>query len=161
MYKHCYIPEVAADDAVGSRLRAALDAMEAGMGSALADLGLDSFRPRFSGMVRVLAYSGPASINDLAGATGVTHSAASQTVSELRQRKLVELQRGTDGRQRIVTLAPAARELLPAIELEWAASSAAIKNLDAELSVPLATFVAELTAALERRSFRNRIADAS
>jgi hypothetical protein len=60
-----------------------------------------------------------------------------------------------------VALAPAARALLPAIEMEWAASAAAIKSLDAELSVPLATFVAELTAALDRRSFRIRIADAS
>jgi DNA-binding MarR family transcriptional regulator len=151
---------MAAEEAVGSRLRAALDAMDAGMAEALTDLGLESFRPRFSGIVRVLAYSGPGSISDLAAATGVTHSAASQTVTELRQRGLVELQRGTDGRQRIVALAPAARALLPAIETEWAATAAAIKSLDTELSVPLATFVAELTAALERRSFRTRIADA-
>ena len=131
------------------------------MASALSDLGLSAFRPRFSGVVRVLAYQGSASIGELAAATGVTHSAASQTVTELRQRGLVELTRGSDGRRRIVALAPQARALLPEIESEWTATAGALAGLDAELSVPLATSVAELTAALERRPFRQRIADAA
>jgi DNA-binding MarR family transcriptional regulator len=148
-----------AEAGVGARLRGALDAMEAGIAAALIDLGLDDYRPRFSGVVRVLARSGPCSIGDLAEATGVTHSAASQTVTELRIRGLVSLARGTDERRRIVSLAPGARELLPAIEAEWAATATAMAELDTELSVPLRTLAAELSAALARRSFRQRIAD--
>jgi DNA-binding MarR family transcriptional regulator len=89
----------------------------------------------------------------------VTHSAGSQTVTELRLRGLVSLARGTDERRRIVSLTPAARDLLPAIEAEWAATATAMAGLDAELSVPLRTLAAELSAALARRSFRQRIAD--
>jgi DNA-binding MarR family transcriptional regulator len=144
---------------VGSRLRASLDAMDGGIAAALFDLGLDDYRPRFSGVVRVLAGRGPCSIGDLAEATGVSHSAASQTVTELRVRGLVSLARGADERRRIVSLAPAARDLLPAIEAEWAATAIAMAELDAELSVPLQTVAAELSSALARRSFRQRIAD--
>lgn len=144
---------------IGSRLRGSLDAMDAGIAAALSDLGLDDYRPRFSGVVRVLARSGSCSISDLAEATGVTHSAASQTVTELRVRGLVSLARGADERRRIVSLAPAAYDLLPAIEAEWAATAIAMAELDTELSVPLQTVAAELSAALARRSFRHRIAD--
>lgn len=150
-----------ARSAVGAQLRAALDAVAAGIAAALADLGLDNYRPRFSSIVRVLARSGPCSIGDLAEATGVTHSAASQTVNELSVRGLVTLERGLDGRRRIVSLATEARELLPVIEAEWAATDMAMTGLDAELSVPLQTSAAELTSALERRPFRQRIADAA
>jgi DNA-binding MarR family transcriptional regulator len=161
IYKRCYICSVSTPEGSGPSLRAALDAMESGMADALVDLGLRDYRPRFSGVVRVLAEAGPSSIGALAEATGVTHSAASQTVNELRLRGLVTLERGTDGRRRMVSLAPEARELLPVIEAEWDASAAAIASLDNELPVPLQTFATELAAALERRSFRQRIADAA
>lgn len=146
---------------VGAQLRAAVDAIEAGIAAALVDLGLDDYRPRFSSIVRVLARSGPCGIGELADATGVTHSAASQTVNELSVRGLVAVKRGSDGRRRIVSLAGETHDLLPVIEAEWAATAAAIAGLDAELSVPLKTLAAELTSALERRTFRLRIADAA
>jgi DNA-binding MarR family transcriptional regulator len=138
-----------------------LDGIDAGIITAIADLGLVDYRPRFSGIVRVLAYGGPCSINDLAEATGVTHSAASQTVGEMRARDLVTIERGADERRRIVSLSDEARLLLPAIEAEWAATTAALEELDAELSVPLASTASELNGALARRSFRQRIADAA
>jgi DNA-binding MarR family transcriptional regulator len=133
--------------------------MEAGIAATLADLGLVGYRPRFSGIVRALARSGPQSIGELAAATGVTHSAASQTVNELRVHGLVRLERGEDERRRIVSLTDKTRPVLSAIEAEWAATEGAMASLDAELSVPLGALVAELEEALERRSFRQRIAD--
>lgn len=146
---------------MGAQLRAALDAMDTGMAAALGDLGVVDYRPRFSGIVRVLAHAGPCGITDLAVATGVTQSAASQTVNELRRRGLVSLERGADERRRIVSLTQSARDLLPAVEAEWAATGAAMASLDAELSTSLRTIAAELTAALERRPFRQRIRDAA
>jgi DNA-binding MarR family transcriptional regulator len=143
------------------QLRAALDAMDSGIAAALLDLGLADYRPRFSGIVRVLARDGACNISALAAATGVSHSAASQTVNELRLRRLVTLERGDDERSRVVSLAPNGRELLPAIEAEWAATAAALTMLDFELSAPLRTIAAELVAALERQPFRHRIAAAA
>jgi DNA-binding MarR family transcriptional regulator len=142
-------------------LRGAIDAIDAGIVAAVADLQLPGYRPRFSGIVRTIARDGPSTINELAAATQVSQSAASQTVSEMRAQELVTLERGADERQRIVSLTDSARRLLPAIEAEWAATTAALSALDNELSIPLSTTIAELSAALDRRSFRQRIADAA
>jgi DNA-binding MarR family transcriptional regulator len=145
----------------GGSLRAGIEAIDGGIVSAVSDLGLTGYRPRFSGIVRAIARNGPCTINDLAAATQVTQSAASQTVSQMKSQGLVTLTRGEDERQRIASLSDAARRLLPAIEAEWTATSDALSALDAELTVPLSTTGRELMAALERRSFRQRIADAA
>ena len=96
-------------------------------------------------------------IRDLARATGVTHSAASQTVAELARQGLVDLRPGTDGRQRIVHLTDQARAILPTIEAEWDATASAADELDAELPFPLRELVPAVAAALDRRAFRDRI----
>src|SRR6266516_583330 len=104
------------------------------------------------------AAGGPQSIGDLAKATSVTHSAASQTVAQLAREGYVELEPGRDTRQRIVHLTPAARSVLPKLEAEWAATTAAASELEDELPFSLSELLAATTAALERRSFRERIA---
>jgi len=148
--------------ALGTRLRAVLDAMDADVARTLTDLGVADFRTRFSAVVRAIATFGPSSIRDVAAALGVTHSAASQTVAEMAHRDLVQLARGaTDARQRLVHLTDKGERLLPAIDAEWSATAAAMSALDAELSAPLSRIIAELNAALERRPFRQRIADAA
>jgi DNA-binding MarR family transcriptional regulator len=68
---------------------------------------------------------------------------------------------GADARERIVELTDAARAALPAIRAEWEVTAAALATLDAELPYPLTTFVADLRAALERSSFRSRMAAAA
>ena len=149
------------EGALGTRLRHALELMDGDVTQACADLGLAGYRPRYSPVVRVLVADGPCSIRELAEATGVTHSAASQTVAQMRRDGLVALAEGSDARQRIVRLTPRARRLLPAIEAEWAATTAATAQLDAELPYPLSTLVEALHEALRRRPFRQRIADAA
>ena len=74
------MPDFVPARALGTELRALFEQMDADVGRALGDLGLTGYRPRFSPVVRVLA-EGPASVRELAAATGVTHSAASQTVA--------------------------------------------------------------------------------
>lgn len=149
------------DGALGTRLRAVLDAMDADVARTLVDLGLTDYRTRYSPVLRAIADGGPRSIRELATAIGVTHSAISQTVTEMARRGLVELVAGADARQRVVHATTKAKRLMPKIDAEWAATQVATSALDAELSAPLATIVAELTAALEARPFRQRIADAA
>ena len=143
---------------LGTQLRHVLDLMEGDIAAVLADLGLADYRPRFSPVVRALVALGPLPIRDLARAIGVTHSAASQTVAEMTRRGYAELTPGRDARQRVVHLTDRARQALPAIEAEWSATTAAAAELDAELPFPLAELVPALAAALERSSFRQRIA---
>jgi DNA-binding MarR family transcriptional regulator len=149
------------DKGMGTQLRQLLEAMDGDVAKACADLGLADYRTRFSPIVRALVASGPCSIRELAGACSVTHSAASQTVAQMNRRGLVRLEPGRDARERIVHLTAKARSLLPAIQAEWAATSAAAAALDAELPFPLSDLLAALSEALRRRPFRQRIADAA
>jgi DNA-binding MarR family transcriptional regulator len=142
---------------LGTLLRQVLDQMDGDIAGVLADLGLPDYKPKFSVYLRAIAALGPAPIRDLARATGVTHSAASQTVAELARHGLVELRPGADGRQRIVHLTDQARAILPTIEAEWDATASAADELDAELPFPLRELVPAVADALERRGFRDRI----
>jgi DNA-binding MarR family transcriptional regulator len=137
-----------------------LDLLESEVATLYPTLGLEGYRPRFTPVVRALTALGPSPIRDLARAVGVTHSAASQTVSQMAGRGLVALEVGADARQRIVRLTAAGHALVPVLEAEWAAVQAAKADLEAELPYPLERLVAEAQAALERRPFRQRIADA-
>jgi DNA-binding MarR family transcriptional regulator len=148
------------DDAIGTRIRHVLDLLDGDVAKVYVDLGLPEYRPRFSPVVRTLVARGPLSVRDLATAVGVTHSAASQTVAQLTKAGLVTQEPDSaDGRRRIVHLTGKARSLLPVIEAEWKATTAAMAELDAELSAPLGTVLAEIVQAVERRSFRARIDD--
>lgn len=146
---------------LGTRLRHVLDLLDGDVARVYADLGLADYRPRFSPVVRAIVALGPSSIRDIAGAIGVTHSAASQTVAQMSRCGLVALEPGEDARQRIVRLTDRARSLLPVIDAEWAATDAAAVGLDAELPVPLGEMLAAIVRAVERRPMRDRIAHAA
>lgn len=144
--------------ALGTLLRHTLELLDGDVAAVYDRLGLDGYRPRFSPFVRALVAEGPMAIRELAAAVGVTHSAASQTVSQLARAGLVDLRAGTDARHRIVHLTARARRLLPRIEAEWAATAAAITELDAELPVPLADLLVRILAIQRDRPLRDRIA---
>jgi DNA-binding MarR family transcriptional regulator len=144
---------------LGTKLQALLDLLDGDVAAVYADLGLAGFRPRYTPILRRLLLDGPAPIRDLARATGVTHSAASQTVAQLVREGLVELTPGADARQRIVTATARAEQLRPTLETEWAATTAAAVALEAELPYPLSQLLDETTEALRRKPMRERIAD--
>ncbi len=155
------MPDTPVGVSLGSRVRAVLDRMDDDVARALVDLGISDYRPGFSAVIRFVDENETVTIRDLAGRTGITHSAASQRVAEMRRRGLVELVPGRDARQRIIRLTATARALKPALDAEWDATSAAFDALNAELTASLAQVVDEMNAALDRRSFRDRIADAA
>lgn len=145
------------EGAIGTRLRHVLELLDGDVAKVYLDAGLPEYRPRFSPIVRTLVAEGPLSISALAAAVGVTHSAASQTVAQLNRAGFVTLEPGTDARQRIVHLTAKTRDLLPTIEAEWQATTAALSELDKELSVPLTQLLDEVVTAIGRRSFHQRI----
>jgi DNA-binding MarR family transcriptional regulator len=151
--------EAGAFTGLGTQLRHVLDLMDADVAGVLADLGLPDYRPRFSPIVRALVGLGPLSIRDLARAVSVTHSAASQTVAEMSKRGFVTLVPGDDARQRVIHLTERATRALPLIRAEWEATQAAAEQLDSELPFPLRELVPAIASALERKPFRQRIAE--
>lgn len=145
--------------AIGTLLRHVLELLDGDVAKTYPDLGMTDYRPRYSPLVRALVAGGPMPIRDLARAVGVTHSAASQTVTQMARTGLVTLEPGADARQRIVHLTPRTRKILPAIEAEWAATTAAMAGLDAELPMPLADLLTDVLHALQRTSMHQRIQD--
>jgi DNA-binding MarR family transcriptional regulator len=142
-------------------MRHVLELLDGDVAKVYADLGVPDYRPRYSPVVRALTELGPLSIRDLAGAVGVTHSAASQTAAQMARHGLLTLEAGTDARQRIARLTDRARALLPLIEAEWAATSAAAAELEAELPAALTDVLIQAERAALARPVRTRIADAA
>lgn len=144
----------------GVLLRRLIEHLDGAVEQAYVNAGLD-YRPRFTPILRALANHGPASLRTLSARTGVTHSAVSQTVSQMAKRGWVALEPGVDARERIVALTPFAVEQLPLLERCWAATAVASAGLDADVGQPLADVLARALDALDRRSFSDRLAAAS
>ena len=100
---------------------------------------------------------GPSSIQDIAKAAHITHSAASQTVGQMGEKGLVVIKPGRDLRHRVVHVAARLERMLPALRKQWAAAAAAASALDAELPTGLADVVIAAIEALEREPFRARM----
>lgn len=145
---------------LGTLVRGLLDRIDTDVAAAYVASGLD-WRPRFTPVLRALTTSGPTSIRALALAVGVSHSAVSQTVSQMAKDGLVVLAPGADARERIVVPTPKTAAMVPALERQWAATNAAADQLDAELSASLTALLIEAVAALDRRPFGARMAAAA
>ena len=140
-------------------MRNLIERLDTEVEAAYAAAALD-WKPRFTPVLRAIRTSGPTSIKAIAGVAGVSHSAVSQTVSQMVRDGLVTLAPGADARERIVVLTPKVEAMIPALERQWAATNAAADQLDAELSVPLSRLLKEAIAALDRKPFGERIAAA-
>jgi DNA-binding MarR family transcriptional regulator len=144
---------------LGTRLRHLLDLLESDLARVYTDLGLPGFRPRYTPVIRLVHTTGPQSIRDLADTIGITHSAVSQTVNQMRRDGLVDLRPGNDARTRIVHLTDHARAILPTLDAEWTATTAAAHDLDAELPHPLTTLIDAALKALADKPLRDRVHD--
>ena len=142
---------------LGTRLRHLLDQLDGDLTRVYTDLGLPGFRPRYTPVISLVNSAGPQSIRDLANTIGVTHSAVSQTVNQMHRDGLVDLKPGDDARQRIVHLTDHARAIIPTLDAEWNATTAAVHELDAELPHPLTDLVDAALRALGERPMRDRI----
>ncbi|WP_355506907.1 helix-turn-helix domain-containing protein [Xanthomonas cannabis] len=145
---------------LGTLVRHLIELLDGDLEAVYAASGL-AWRPRYTPVLRVLMRLGPVSIKVLAQEIGITHSAASQTVAQMVKLRLVALKPGADARERIVVLTARTRQMIPALQRQWAATNAAAAQLDAELSVPLSAVLAEAIAALNQRSFATRISAAA
>lgn len=146
-------------DALPSRwrgMREIFDRMDAGIAEVYAELGIVGVRPRFS-MVILFLEGGPLSIRELAREVNVTHSAMSQTVSAMKKDGLIQSAPGTDGRNRMIELTPAGRTLIEPLRAEWYATEEVLAELDAEVPYALGQLIADLRAALDRKTFTERL----
>jgi DNA-binding MarR family transcriptional regulator len=135
-----------------------LDRMDAELEQIYLEAGFRGVRARFILPLVRLSRLGPASIKALAAECGVTHSGMSQTVAAMRSAGLVEtVPDPADGRGKLVSLTPAAEPVVALGEAEWAATEAAVAELEAESAHALSAVVADLEARLAQRSFGERV----
>ncbi|SBT49806.1 MarR family transcriptional regulator [Micromonospora auratinigra] len=123
------------------------------------EAGVTGLRTRFVGPLIKLGRHGPMTIQELATAVEVTHSAMSQTAAAMRAAGFVDSADSADGRTRRIRLSERGRELLPLLQAEWRATEATVRELEAETPYPLSRAVEDINAALARRSFKQRLAD--
>jgi DNA-binding MarR family transcriptional regulator len=98
-------------------------------------------------------------LTELAESVQRSHSAISQKVAAMRAAGLVRTVPGADARSKKVTLTAKARRIVGLLAAEWRATEAASIELEAEIPYPLSRVVADMEAALRRRSFHDRILD--
>ena len=147
---------VTASPTLGTLLRHLVELLDRDVEAAYEAAGL-TWRPRYTPVLRALMALGPASIRALSQKIGITHSAVSQTVSQMAKDGLVELRPGADARERIVALSAKTEAMIPALQKQWAATNAAADQLDSELSAPLSKIAAEALEALTHQPFGARI----
>jgi len=142
---------------LGTLLRHLIEILDGAVEQAYEVLPL-AYRPRYTPVMRTLLELGPVSIRTISLRAGITHSAVSQTVSQMAKHGLVNLRPGDDARERVVTLTPAAEAMVPVLKRQWAVTAAAAQTLDEELSMPLSQLLREAIEALEERPFSERLA---
>ena len=101
---------------------------------------------------------GPMTISELAESVQRTHSASSQKVAAMRAAGWVRTIPGPDARSKKVLLTAKATRVVGRLAAEWRATEAALAELEAEIPYPLSQVVADIEAALARKSFHDRIA---
>jgi DNA-binding MarR family transcriptional regulator len=142
---------------LGTLLRHLVDLLDGDVEAVYRDQGLDC-RSRFTPVIRHLESAGPSSIRQIALGSGLTHSAISQTVTEMLKKELVTSSPGRDARERIIAFTPAGEALLPRLHAIWEAIWDAADDLSEEIGQPLGQVLGRAIQAVGRRPFRDRIA---
>jgi len=140
-------------------LRLLLDAMDADIARVYAEAQVAGLKPAWVMELLRLHARGPMTIADLARSVQRTHSAMSQKVAAMRAAGWVRTSPGADARSKQVALTPKAARILPLLAAEWRATEASIVEIEAEIPYPLSQVVADIAAALGRKSWHDRIAE--
>lgn len=134
-----------------------LAAMDDDIAQVYKDLGISDLKPTWVRELLRLEADGPMTITELAESTQRTHSAMSQKVSAMQAAGFVRTRPGPDARSKQVTLTAKARRITSRLAAEWRATEAAIAELETEIPYPLSRAVADIQAALDHKSFRERM----
>jgi DNA-binding MarR family transcriptional regulator len=132
-------------------------AMDDEIARVYAENGIDDLKTAWVMEILRLHARGPMTIADLARSVGRTHSAMSQKVAAMRAAGWVSTGAGPDARSKEVTLTPKAEKIAGLLAAEWRATEASIAEIEAEIPYPLSRAVEDISRALRRKSFHDRI----
>ncbi|MCD2518283.1 MarR family transcriptional regulator [Massilia sp. G4R7] len=142
---------------LGTQLRHLIELLDGAVEASYVEAGLN-YRPRYTPVMRALSTVDALTIGEIAAQAGITQPAATQTVAVMVKEGLLVTSAGKqDGRQKMVRLSDAGREMLPRLQQCWKATALAAAGLDAQLPYPLSQTLANAIAALQEESFGERI----
>lgn len=145
---------------LGTQLRHLIELLDGAVERSYADVGLN-YRPRYTPIMRALIDKGAATVSEIADTAAISQPAVTQTIGRMVDAGIVSIETGTrDGRQRIVRLTPAGQGLVPELALCWNATAVAAQSLDRDLEQSLGAVLDAAIAALEQRSYDDRIKEA-
>lgn len=145
---------------LGSLLRLLLERLDRDVEAAYRDSGL-AFRPRFTAIYRLLADRGELRISEIVDAMGLAQPSITNSIAAMHKDGLVDIRRGSDGRERLVRLSAASEALASELKGHWDRTAAAAASLDADIGANLSDVLRSALVALEQRPYRERIADGS
>ena len=148
--------QITRDAGLGTLLRHLVELLDGDVEAVYREQGLDC-RSRFTPIIRHLGRDGPSSIRQIAIASGLSHSAISQTVAEMLKKGLVESAHGSDARERIISFTPAGQALCPQLQRLWGGVWAAADELSEDVGGSLPEMLRKTIAAAADRPFRDRI----
>ena len=142
---------------LGTQLRHLIELLDGAVEQSYIDAGLN-YRPRYTPVMRALLNQEPLTIGDIATSAGITQPAATQTVGLMvKEGLLTVVASAHDGRQKMVWLSEAGRQMAPRIRQCWQATASAADSIDAQMPYPLSQALADAIAVLEQQSFGERI----
>jgi len=142
---------------LGTQLRHLIELLDGAVEQSYIDAGLN-YRPRYTPVMRALLNQEPLTIGDIAASAGITQPAATQTVGLMVKEGLLTVTASAhDGRQKMVWLSEAGRQMAPRIRQCWQATACAADSIDAQMPYPLSQALADAIAVLEQQSFGERI----
>jgi DNA-binding MarR family transcriptional regulator len=145
---------------LGTQLRHLIEQLDGAVERAYAGVGLD-YRPRYTPVMRVLIDREAATVGEIAERAGISQPAATQTIGLMVKAGIASTGPGSDdARKRVVRLTAKGRALVPELQRCWKATALAAQSLDRDLAAPLGPVLDAALAALEKRSYDERIADA-
>lgn len=124
-----------------------------------AENGIPDLKTTWALEIIRLHVRGPMTIAELARSVERTHSAMSQKVAAMRAAGWLETSPGPDARSKKVALTPKAERVAAKLAAEWRATEASLAEIEAEIPYPLTRVGADIAAALDRKSFHDRIAE--
>jgi GNAT superfamily N-acetyltransferase len=144
---------------LGSRLKRVSDALFAGVDSIYEAHGV-ALSSRCFPILFLLRDHGPRGITELAASLGQSHPAVSQMSRTLFDHGVVaEKTDPDDERRRLLALSPKGVALMGRMATIWQAIVGAVDDLSAATQVDFLTHFSALEAALQERSFADRITD--
>ena len=145
---------------LGSLLRLLLERLDRDVEAAYRDSGLD-FKPRYTSIFRLLAAKGELRVSEIVRAMGLSQPSITNSIAAMRKDGLVDVKRGTDGRERIVTLSKRAVAWQDELVRHWTRTSMAAESLDSDIGASLSDTLRTALTQLDRLSFRQRIESAA